>query len=147
MYDKGIFSVGFRSKKLLEKRFEPIMKKYGLRNIELEILIFLSCARYGDTATDIINVKHLSKAHISKSVNNLCIKGYVKLIEDEKDHRLIHLKITEKADELVEKAERVKEECIESIWKDIPKDKRNIVEETTLILAENIQKELMKFSG
>ena len=41
--------------------------------------------------------KNLSKAHISKSVDNLRAKGFVVLTEDENDRRKRHIELTEKA--------------------------------------------------
>ena len=84
MRDSMINTCGMNMRKLLEKKSEVLVQKYGVRNVELEILLFLYHSSCGDTAKDIVEQKNLSKAHISKSVDNLRTKGFVVLIEDEK---------------------------------------------------------------
>ena len=83
MRDSLINTCGMKMRKLLDKKSEVIAQKYGVRNVELEILLFLYHSPCGDTAKDIVEEKNLSKAHISKSVDNLRAKGFVVLTEDE----------------------------------------------------------------
>ena len=52
MRDSMINTCGMNMRKLLEKKSEVLVQKYGVRNVELEILLFLyhsSCIerRYG----------------------------------------------------------------------------------------------------
>ena len=97
MYEEyDILNLGQQLKKLLEKKSMPIMQKYDLRKVELDILSFFSIQeREGDTAKDIMLTKRISKAHVSKSVDNLKRRGYISLEEDKKDHRRIHISLTE----------------------------------------------------
>lgn len=88
-------------RKILEKRCEKLNESYGVRLVEMDILDFLSRAGIHDTAKDIMCELHISKAHISKSVENLHCKGYLIMTEDTNDHRCIHLSITEKAKPLL----------------------------------------------
>ncbi len=87
MRDSLINTCGMKMRKLLDKKSEVFAQKYGVRNVELEILLFLYHSPCGDTAKDIVEEKNLSKAHISKSVDNLRAKGFVVLTEDENDRR------------------------------------------------------------
>ena len=70
---------GIQLKKLMEHMELPIMEKYQLRPVELDILVFLYHSK-GNTAKEIMKKKCISKAHISKSIDNLYSKGYVKLM-------------------------------------------------------------------
>ena len=99
MRDSMINTCGMKMRKLLEKKSEVLVQKYGVRNVELEILLFLYHSSCGDTAKDIVEQKNLSKAHISKSVDNLRAKGFVVLIEDDNDRRKRHIELTQKAEE------------------------------------------------
>ena len=82
-----VLTLGAELKKLLEKKSEPLMQKYGLRKIELDILEYLASGHYGYTAKDIMGQKHISKAHVSKSIDNLKALGFIRLHEDREDHR------------------------------------------------------------
>ena len=51
-----VLTLGTELKKLLEKKSEPLMKKYDLRKIELDILAYLSTNACGDTAKEIMKM-------------------------------------------------------------------------------------------
>lgn len=48
------------------------------------------------TLSQVANKLHLSRATITATVDRLVRKGYVERIRDEKDRRVIHLKLTKK---------------------------------------------------
>lgn len=85
-----------RARRLLEHACQDLTRQSGLRKVELDILYFLSRSDTGDTARDIIESRNMSKAHISKSVDNLRRTGCVTLREDTADRRCMHLCLTEK---------------------------------------------------
>ena len=92
-----IFGTNQQMRKVIEQACERLMETYGLRHVELDILYLISHEKQKDTAKDLIEIQHLSKAHISKSVDNLKQHGYIELIADEADHRKIHIRMTGKA--------------------------------------------------
>ncbi len=92
-------------KKFLELKVSEIISKYDLRFIELQILIYLKYHQSeGNTASDLIDYFKVSKAHVSKSIDNLQQKGYVTLLTDEKDKRVIRILLTEAAKEPLEES-------------------------------------------
>lgn len=117
--------VGQQCKKLMEKQCAELMSHYQLRLVELDILHFLSRAGMNDTAKDIMQNMHISKAHISKSVENLRNKGYILLEEDARDHRCIHLNVTRKAEPLVEAFSESRKELLEKICAGVTEEERD----------------------
>lgn len=93
---EGIIN-GQQFKRVYEKKCEPLMKKYDLRKIELEVLFFLYSYESYDTAKDIVSQKCLSKAHVSKAIENLAGRHYVMTRSDSQDRRCVHLMVTEEA--------------------------------------------------
>lgn len=93
----NIMECSFRLRKSLEKNTESICKKYDLKFIELEILSILMDGRYGDTASQIGHNKHISKAHLSKSLDRLHQKGYIYFDKDTSDHRFTHIVLSDQA--------------------------------------------------
>ena len=85
-----LITSGLQLRKLLAKRVEPIMEEYGLRPVELDILEFITKENI-DTAKEIIHRIHLSKSHISKSLEHLLEKGLINMKEDEDDRRIMRL--------------------------------------------------------
>ncbi|MBP3871820.1 MAG: hypothetical protein J6E46_12695 [Faecalicoccus sp.] len=92
-----IMDCSFRLRKSLEKRSESICKKYDLKFIELEILSILMDGNCGDTASQIGHNKHISKAHLSKSLDRLHQKGYIYFDKDTLDHRFTHIVLSDQA--------------------------------------------------
>ena len=102
------------------------METYGLRHVELDILYLISHEKQKDTAKDLIEIQHLSKAHISKSVDNLKQHGYIELVADEADHRKIHIRMTGKAKPVLEEFEQIRAEeersCLKRVMGKIMKN-------------------------
>lgn len=144
METNDLVQSGLQLKKLIGKKVEPIMEEYHLRPVELDILAFLSREKGIDTAKGIIQKKHLSKAHISKSIDNLRSQGFIQVKEDEKDHRVLHICLTEKSEEVIGKVTHVYEECRDIMQKNISADELEIVKSVIQKMMQNINQELDK---
>ena len=101
--DEGIELLlnGQQYKRFQEKFLGPIAEEYGLSVLELRLLRFLDIHRYLDTAKDIVKVRHWTKSHVSKAIENLIERGYLQRQIDERDRRKVHLTIQEQADPLL----------------------------------------------
>ena len=95
-----------------------------------------------DTAKGIIERKHLSKAHISKSIENLRLRGFIEITEDEKDHRILHISLTNKSNEVICKVNEVYAECKEIMQKGISSDELEVLKRVISKMNENINHEL-----
>lgn len=126
-------------KKLLEKKIAPIMKEYDLRIVELDILFFLSKDEHLDTAKEIMQKKHLSKAHISKSIDNLKKRNLIRISEDAHDHRILHIALDESAYEVVDKVMKVYAECLQTIHKGITEEEWETVHRVLHKMLQNIE--------
>lgn len=118
------FMNGQQFKKLFEKKCEPLMKKYDLRKIELDILFFLSSYQSYNTAKDIANYKCLSKAHVSKAIDNLTGKNYLVARLVQEDRRCLHLSLTEEAQEVIRDIEFVWKQIHTIIYRDISEQEK-----------------------
>lgn len=144
MQDSMINTCGMKMRKLLDKKSEVLAQKYGVRNVELEILLFLYHSPCGDTAKDIVEEKHLSKAHISKSVDNLRAKGFVVLTEDKKDRRKRHIELTEKAIEAAKEMLEVHNECKRIIMQYVTDEEREVMGRVMQKMLQSLDEELNK---
>ena len=133
---------GIQLKKLLAKKSEHIMQESDLRPVELDILALLRKEKEVDTAKGIIERKHLSKAHISKSVENLRNGGFIQIIEDENDHRVLHIRLTEKSNDVIKEMNQIYSECKEIMQKGIDSDELAVVKRVIAKMNENINREL-----
>lgn len=133
---------GAQLKKLMAKKVEPIIQECDLRPVELDILVFLHSEKTIDTAKGIIQKKHLSKAHISKSIDNLRSKGFIRISEDDSDHRLLHISLTERSEEVIGQVVHVYEECRDIMQRGISRDDLEVVKKVIRKMNQNINQEL-----
>ena len=133
---------GMQLKKLIEKKVQPVIDEYDLRPVELDILVLLHREKNIDTAKAIVQRKHLSKAHISKSIDNLSEKGFIQVCEDEDDHRILHIQLTGKSQEVVKRMIAIYEECKEIMQNGISQEELEVVKNVVLKMNENINREL-----
>ena len=142
MGDSMINICGMKMRKLLDKKSEVLTQKYGVRNVELEILLFLYHSPCGDTAKDIVEEKNLSKAHISKSVDNLRAKGFVILTEDKNDRRKRHIELTEKAVEAAKDMLEVHNECRQIVMRYVTDDEKAVMNQVMEKMIRSLDEEL-----
>ena len=84
-------------KKLYESQCENILCRFSLKQIELDILLFLANNPPYDTARDIAELRGLAKSNLSTAIERLSGDGYLTSRVDPRDRRFAHLSLTEKA--------------------------------------------------
>lgn len=89
----------------LDRWFDTLSKSVGLSGSELKILVFLNAKPSSDTAQWTATQLGISKALVSKVVEQLCSKGYLAQVQDRDDRRCYHLIVQDSAMPLLEKVE------------------------------------------
>lgn len=97
-------------KHLYGNRCKEISSNYHLTKNEIDILLFLANNQPYDTSRDIVEYRALSKSHVCKSVDSLLRKGYLKGEQDQRDRRLIHLKLQPEAMPAVREAQQMQQD-------------------------------------
>lgn len=128
-----MIQTGMRLKKLLQKKSALIADQHGIRSVELDILVCLYLMHDCDTATDIMDRRALSKAHISQSVKRLQARQLVTLYADAVDRRRTHLVLTPQACDIARQALAVQRQCEDALFCGISAEER-------LLLAHILQK-------
>ncbi len=146
METDNIIMSGVQLKKLIAKKVEPLIEEYDLRTVELDILLFLSRQKGQNTAKEIMNKKHLSKSHISKSIDNMRVRGFIEVCEDEDDHRILHIILTKKSEEVIQKVGKIYENCREIVQEGIEEKEMEIVSAVIAKMSRNINRELEKMN-
>ena len=88
-------------KKAMDNLFYKVSKKTDLAVNEIRLLLFLHQNKELDIASEIVENLMISKSHVSYTVEKLKNKGYIIKVQDEKDKKKFHLKLTEKADNIL----------------------------------------------
>ncbi|MCE5197062.1 MAG: MarR family transcriptional regulator [Negativicutes bacterium] len=87
--------------RLFELSGKDVCEKYGLTQIESNILMFLNNNPGKDTASDIVDLRRLPKANVSKAVESLIQKELLLRRQDTGDRRRIHLMLTDDAQKMI----------------------------------------------
>ena len=98
---------GRKLKRISDIAFGELRRKYGLKQLEVEILIYLSRNPEASAST-FIKQMGLNKGQVSVAMDNLSSGGFITLKRDNKDHRYSHASITEKTLPVLEEAEKIK---------------------------------------
>ena len=87
---------------LYSAQLDAVGREYGLARVELDILLFLANNPQFDTATDIVERRCISKAHVSQSVKSLEQRGCLERRYVGDNRRTIHLRLLEGAQAAVD---------------------------------------------
>ena len=95
---------------------EPVCQRYGINKTEMDVLLFLANNPGLDRAADIVNLRQITKSHVSVSVAGLERRGFVCRVLDPEDRRTAHLQLTEKALPVVREGNRLQQEFFGRIF-------------------------------
>lgn len=96
--------------KLYNSLFVPLLEKYQLTQLEMDILLFLANNPPYDTARDIVDKRHLAKSHVSSGVESLADRGLLERSRQCGNRKTIHLHLTRQAAPIVEAGRAVQQQ-------------------------------------
>lgn len=115
--------IGIRSMlHLYDKMLKRVCAEHNLTVVEAEVVSFLQNNPGKDTATDIVELRRLSKGTVSKAVEDLIQKSLLERIPDMEDRRRIHLKLGPKAKPVTEMINEVRKEFFDAVWEGITEE-------------------------
>ena len=129
-----------RIMKLHDGMLKEICAKYQLTPIEAKIIRFLYNNPEKDTATDIVELRMISKGAVSKGVEALIQKSLLERIPDTEDRRRIHLKLRPEAEPVTESIDEVREEFLETILEGFTKEELEIHDRFFTRLFDNTKR-------
>lgn len=129
-------------KKLYEKKLCKIYEKYDLRKIDMEIIVYLANSGNEDTAKDIANTNMFTKGHISQSVKRLNQLGFISIIQDEKDMRVQHLKLTGNVEPMIKELKSEKDKVASCVFAGVTDEENQVLAKVFEKMCDNIMKEL-----
>lgn len=101
---------------------EQVSQRYGLTRAEMDVLLFLGNNPQLDRATDIVEMRGLTKSHVSIAVRGLCQRGYLVAAHDPQDRRVIRLKPTEKAEPAICQGQQAQDRFFEILFADFSEE-------------------------
>ena len=128
----------YASKGLYQELLGPVCKKYNLTDSEVVILLFLA-GNDGDTATDIVLRQRLKKSVVSVSLKDLLDRGLISSTYLDGNRKSAHLKVTEKAEEIIAEAKKVQDDYYKLLTEGLGRDEKNNLSSYLKIVNDNIK--------
>jgi DNA-binding MarR family transcriptional regulator len=130
---------GHDFKRLLDKQFDEIKKKYNLKKVEIEVLFFLSKCGSENTPTDITKRLNLNRGHVSQAIDVLLKKKLIAAVADEKDRRCMHYTITTNAVSIIDEIANVKNEMDRQVLQGITEEELVMYKKISDKMLKNIR--------
>ena len=128
--------------KLYEYNLLPVMQKYDLLKIEIDVLMFLYNNPDYDRAKDIVSKRGIAKSHVSKAIDLLYKKGYLDIQIDHKDKRVNHLIILDKAKPIIMDGLACQKNFYDVFFKNLSVEEIEMLKTIFVKMNENVKEEL-----
>lgn len=129
---------GQHYKRFQEMAYAKLMQEYALTTLDVRVLLFLQEHGNNNTAKDIVKMHFLTKSNVSKSIENLLERGYLKREYDSHDRRCIHLQVQPSASPLIQEAKKCQQEMFRIIFQGVSEEELQMVRQISQKIAGNI---------
>lgn len=134
-----ILSMRYKGFRIYQDMFSQALGKYQMTQMEMDILLFLANNPQYDTASQIVEVRQLTKSHVSASVEQLVQKGLLMRTYEQGNRKVIHLKLMPKAREIVEDGRKCQRSFAELLSEGISPEKLEIAGEVMGQMMKNMR--------
>lgn len=124
-------------KRLYDHEMAPLMARFSLTRMELDVLLFLSNNPGFDTAAEIVQLRMLTKSHVSKAVDHLTERGLIQQARDEKNRRRVHLSLTDAAQTIVVEATEAQRRAMERLMAGISAEDTAVLDRVMRRMVRN----------
>lgn len=135
----GFFDAVGLMRQLYNRSLESVCIKFGMTRMELDVLLFLANNPEFDTASDIVELRGLSKSHVSTSVAGLEKRGYLERNHRSGNRRTVHLKLKADAEAAVEAGRLAQRRFFTVAFRGISLEDREAMERSFEKMAENVR--------
>ena len=137
--DNNYFDSIQPAKREYARTLEPVCKQHALTRNEVDILLFLFNNPQYDRAADIVNLRGITKSHVSLSVGALEEKGLLGRKEQPTDRRTVHLELTENGQQIAHQAHDLQVSFFTALYQGITAQEMEVWQRIREKIAKNIQ--------
>lgn len=134
---------GQHYKRFQEMIYAKLMQEYELTTLDVRVLLFFEEHGANNTAKDIVKMHFLTKSNVSKSIENLLERGYLRREYDSRDRRCIHLQVQPSAAPVIREAKKCQQEMFRLVFQEVSEEELQVVRQVAQKIAGNIE-EAMK---
>lgn len=129
-------------KALYTKCVEDVCGKHAVTRMELDILLFLANNPLFDTASDIVEIRYLSKSQVSTAIKTLEKRKLIEKKYMDGNRKTAHLRIREKAFGIVSDGKAAQEKFIRIMFQGISEEEIEGMKKCNAHILDNIHRYL-----
>ena len=114
-----------------------VLSRWQLTSMELDVLLFLGNNPDCDTASDMVQLRQLTKSHVSKAVERLTALGLVLQQRDEMNRRRIHLKLAEAAEPILRDGREAQKRFVEVLTRGLNDEDKAAADRILTVMMKN----------
>lgn len=111
---------------------------YNLTRNEVICLLFLQNNKPFDSAKDIVQYRKISKGLVAKSVESLIASGYLTVVKDTLDSRILHLHTTKECEPILNKLSEARSEFHNCLMAGISEEDRIMLDKISQRMIANL---------
>ena len=134
----AFFDSMLKGRKGYGRAMEPLCREWELTRNELDVMLFLFNNPGLDRAADIVARRGIAKSHVSLAVSSLEERGLLARLTDPEDRRTVHLKLTEQAVPLAERAREIQREYFSRLFAGVSREEMEAWQAIIVKICKNI---------
>lgn len=127
---------------LYNQTVAPVCEAFGLTYMEFTVILFLANNPQYQTATQIVQVRRLTKSHVSLAVGRLQERGLLRGTHHEGDRRTIYLEVTEAAAEIVRQGRQAQADFQQSLFVGFTEEEEILLGQYMARIDQNIERRM-----
>ena len=122
-----------------------VCDRYGLTQMEYDILMFLHNNPQHNTAAEIVKIRKSTKSHVSTSLKDLESKGLIRKIQSEDNKKHIEIVLLDKAELIVEAGINAQKQFAQNVLSGLTDEEKNMCINVFDKICNNAEKYLKEY--
>ncbi len=124
-------------KRLYAQEMSALMRSSGLTRMELDVLLFMANNPGYDTAAEIVQLRALTKSHVSRAVEHLTALGLIEQRRDDRNRRRVHLLLTPQATPIVNEGKALQQRFTDILTAGLSAEDQRALERIMRTVSQN----------
>ena len=117
-----------------------ICEKFGLTQMEYDILMFLHNHPQFNTAADIVKIRKATKSHVSTTLKTLEDNGLVRKIQSPDNKKRIEIELLGPAKKIIQEGLNVKTEFVNNLFQGLTEEEMRMWQSIFVKVCNNAEK-------
>ena len=122
-----------------------VCDRYGLTQMEYDILMFLHNNPHHNTAAEIVKVRKSTKSHVSTSLKKLENKGLVERIQSKDNKKHIEIVLLDKAEVIVKAGKNAQKQFAKDVLSGLTEEEKHMCIDVFDKICKNAEKYLKEY--